>query len=72
MTCARIEREKGEEAMLTQQEIQRMLAEIQLDNQADTFIFAEFDNWTKLSSKSNSPKKQTFIEITATTVADSK
>ncbi len=58
--------------MLNQQEIQRILKEIGLDKLAEISQYAEFDNWTKLSSKPSTPNTKTFIEITTTTVAETE
>lgn len=57
--------------MLNQQEIQKMLKEMEWNKWAEKPQLAEFDNWTKLSSKPN-PQTQTFIEITTTTVVKSE
>ena len=56
--------------MIIQQEIQKMLKEVGLEKLAEKSQFSDFDNWTKLSSKSDAPQTQTFIEITTTTVSE--
>jgi hypothetical protein len=56
--------------MLSQQEIQKMLEEIGLNDLDEKSRLEEFDKWTKLTSGTNNVQMQTFIEIASTTVTE--